>query len=209
MCFAIVVNVRNNKWPALNKALAAIRFTTVWTRLATVGAIAIAGIACFTVFHAWEAKLRWDELSKRLDDTRTETKAVYERIGVLLNNDGRFMTDYGIFLLEDSADCRQACVILEKAKKLFISRSTIETLAEAYSKQGNDKKSIENYEWLCQYLPNKFRPRLHLLLLYNRTGDTVDAKKLAHAILAMPVKIPSPDVDNVKLEAEAVLSGMR
>jgi hypothetical protein len=209
MCFAIVVNVRNNKWPALDKALAAIRLPTVWTRLATVGAIGIAGIACVTVFHAWEAKLRWDELSKRLDDTRAETKAVYEKIGVLLNNDGRFMTDYGIFLLEDSADCRQACVILEKAKKLFISRSTIETLAEAYSKQGNDKKSIENYEWLCQYLPNKFRPRLHLLSLYNRTGDTVDAKKLAHAILAMPVKIPSLDVDNVKLEAEAVLSGMR
>lgn len=209
MCFAIVVKAGNNKGPALARALAAIKLPNVCTRLATVGAVAIAGIACFTVIRAWEAKLEWDEISKRLNDTRAETKAVYEKVGESLNNDGRFMTDYGIFLLEDSADCQQACVLLEKAKKYFISRSTIETLAEAYRKQGNDTKAIENYEWLCQYLPNKFGPRLQLLSLYQRTRDTVEAKKLAHEILAMPVKIPSPDVDKVKQEAAAALSGIR
>lgn len=48
-------------------------------------------------------------------------------------------------------------------------------------------------------------PRRMLLLLYCQRQDTLHAQKLAKDILSMPIKIPSEEVTEVKLEAEEIL----
>ena len=110
---------------------------------------------------------------------------------------------------EDSTDCANASIILEEAKKYFISSVTIETLAQAYKKTGNYKKAIENYEWLCHYLPNIFGTKLELLKLYVDVGDTANARKTANVIMTMPVKLGSHELDRIKVQTESILHQLK
>ncbi|MFT3749345.1 MAG: O-antigen ligase family protein [Agriterribacter sp.] len=119
----------------------------------------------------------------------------------LLNNNGKFLSVYGLWLTQDSARSAEGIQMLEKARTYFISRNSIEYLAKAYLQVGNYEKSIEQWQWVSNYLPNRFLPRYELMNIYLATGDTINAKKTAHAILEIPVKFYSGEIERIKLAA--------
>ncbi|OQP64002.1 hypothetical protein A3860_21515 [Niastella vici] len=203
LCFAIaaVVNETRYAWFKMPGQL-----SNAPARLLPAILIIPAAIVACRAFGLWQAKQELDTLRNQLNASRTGLNGEYIRLMEPFKYNGKFLTEYGIFLSEDSADCVKASIILEEAKKYFISRITIETLAEAYRKSGNQKKAIENYEWLCHYLPNKFGTKVELLKLFHETKDTLNARAIAHTILTMPVKIPSTEVDKLKAEAETILN---
>ncbi|WP_165760271.1 O-antigen ligase family protein [Niastella populi] len=205
-CFAIAAIVNENKWKIFRKLNLPDQLYNAVSRAIPVILIVIAGFAVYSAFGQWQAKRDWDKLRNRLDGDRAGIIAEYGRLYEVLSYDGKFLTDYGMTLLEDSADCRKASFILEEAKKYFISRITIETLAKAYKKEGDFRKAIQNYEWLCHYLPNRFGTKLELLKLYELVGDTTKARLTAHMILSMPVKIESHEVERIKGETRSILN---
>jgi hypothetical protein len=208
-CFAIAAIVNDHTWSLFSAPRIPHQFHNTVARLLPVVLIIIAGFATYTAFGQWQAMQNWTKLRNRLDGTRAEIKGEYSRLYKLLQYDGKFLTDYGMTLLDDSSDCNRAVVILEEAKQYFISKVTIESLAQAYKKTGDYKKAIENYEWLCHYLPNKFGTRLELLKLYDVRGDRANARKTANLILTMPVKIRSRELDRIKIETQNILNRLQ
>lgn len=157
------------------------------------------GIREYGAFKNWEA-LKQGELTDQ-DRLLKEYKAIYYH----LSQNGKFLTDYGSVLSEDSTSYTEATTVLERAKQLHITRLGIEQLAEIYKKQHNLDKAIALRQWLCYFLPNRFLLKKELLQLYQAKGDEAKAKQTAQAILAMPVKIPSSEVTGIKHEAKRVL----
>jgi tetratricopeptide (TPR) repeat protein len=204
-CFATAAMVNENRWRLLQAPRLPDRLSNIAGRLLQMVLIVIAVVAAYVAFGQWRAKKDWDKLRNQLFSSRAEIHAGYRQLYNTLHYDGKFLTDYGMFLAEDSADCPKAVAVLEEAKKYVITRVAIETLAQAYKKTGNYQKAIENYQWLCNYLPNKFGTKLELLTLYVAVNDSVNARKTAHTILTMPVKIPSREVDRIKNETTGIL----
>lgn len=153
--------------------------------------------AAFAIYQKWKAAESWNSAR----EGRTVTAStLWPQLNKTLGRDGKFLTEYGRWQVENG-HAKAAIVTLEKARQYFISRNTIEALATAYEQTGNYRAAIETRWWLCDFLPNRFAPRYQLLKLYKKTGDTAGVKKVANIILAMPVKIPSAEVDTIKEEA--------
>jgi hypothetical protein len=146
----------------------------------------------------------WSITSEVCTFNRSAIKVPYAQLYKNLNNDGKFLTEYGEFLLTDNSDWRSTVKILELARTKLVTVKTLETLAHAYS-NNNKKKAIDTYIWLTNYIPNKFRFRNNLLMLYQANGDTINAINTAKQIISMPVKVPSTDVRNFKTQASQYL----
>jgi hypothetical protein len=144
------------------------------------------------------AKYEWDSLREKSFIPRMEAKKRYLALYKILGQDGKFLSEYGEFLSQNSVDCVEAVKVLEKAKLYFLSRKTVETTAYAYRQIKNYSKAIENFEWLSNFLPNRFIPKFELFKTYIQIGDGHKAEKLADVILNMPVKIPSETVEEIK-----------
>jgi len=150
----------------------------------------------FTLYQKWKAAESWN--------VQLESGAVAApELNKQLNHDGKFLTEYGQWQL-DNGHPKEAVATLEKARQYFISRNTMEALASAYEEAGNYAAAIETRKWLCNFLPNRFVPKYKLLQLYQKTGDTTSAKKMAGIISTMPVKIPSAEVDQIKEAAKNI-----
>lgn len=125
----------------------------------------------------------------------------------IFKDNGKFLTDYGTILSQKSAD-GEAIAILEQARQLFISRASVEAAAVAYSKQNDYPKAIESWDWVCNYVPNRFTPRYELLKLYQVIKDTTSIKRVANSIITIPVKVSSLEVDRIRKETIEVLKDM-
>jgi tetratricopeptide (TPR) repeat protein len=170
--------------------------------------ILLSGYTAFIAFKHLMAKNRWHNLRNNYTLSRDETKANYADLYPTLKHDGKFLTEYGGYLIEDSADCIKAVEVLERAKQYFISRKTIEATGYAYWQLKNYSKAIENFEWLSNFIPSLFAPKYELLKLYNEKGDNENAKRMANIILTMPVKIPSDRVEQIKEDTKKILQNL-
>ncbi|MGN7787210.1 O-antigen ligase family protein [Niabella sp. 22666] len=143
--------------------------------------------------------------ARDMSNVRTSV-AQYTRLYKNLKNDGKFLTDYGNLLLQDSSMSENAVKVLQNAKKNFIASASVELLAKAYEENGELQKAITEQEWLCQFLPNKFSTKLKLLKMYVAFDDTSGVQRTAKGILKMPIKVPSLEVEQVLYEAEQILT---
>ncbi|TWF40410.1 O-antigen ligase-like membrane protein [Chitinophaga polysaccharea] len=164
----------------------------------------IAALGSYNSFEQWKAKMQWDKLRNQgLADV--EERKGYEQLYEAFKYNGKFLTEYGMFLMKDSASSQEAVTILEEAKRYVISSINMEALGRSYKKAGNYKMAIENYRWLSNYIPSRFTTKMELLKLYDQVKDTENAQKIARTILTMPVKIPSYEVVRIKKEAGNML----
>jgi tetratricopeptide (TPR) repeat protein len=154
------------------------------------------------------AVYEWASLRNNYTLTREELKLKYANIYQSLYFDGKFLTEYGEYLLQNNADCPQAVKILEEAKKYFFTLRTAKATGYAYWQIKNYSKAIEHFEWISCYMPNRFGIKYELLKLYKESADITNAKRIAKVILTMPVKIPSSKVDQIKWNARQMLSSL-
>ena len=73
--------------------------------------------------------------------------------------------------------------------------------------QGDFETAIPHYQNAAHMCPVRFAPLSGMLQTYQQTGDTVKADSIAQTIIDKPVKIPSPDIDEMKAEAASLLTG--
>ncbi|MBC7912907.1 MAG: O-antigen ligase family protein [Pyrinomonadaceae bacterium] len=200
-CFAVTERIRDCKFydRVVNRPVIS-RLSLGMALLLLVVAMTGAKIA----FEKYNSVKKWETL-EQTNSTREAKKEQYFNLNKNLSTNGKFLTSYGEFLQKDSADFLQAVLVLTKAKKYFTSYQTISALAMAYWRVKNYNKAIENFEWLSNYVPNKFGVKYELMKLYIESGDFNRAKHYANLILIMPVKIPSDKVDEIKFEVRKTL----
>jgi hypothetical protein len=181
--------LKKNQWLYINRALIAL-------------CVCVVSFTFYKGRLAYNAFTQWAVLR---DTNGGDTWSDYEKIYPVLNNDGKFLTEYGTALLKDRDRIYTAICILEQAKQLSITRQSMESLAIAY---GNAKKynaAIANQQFLINYLPNKFLPRYDLLQTYVLIKDTINVKEIGKTILRMPVKINSFKVERIKKNTNDIL----
>lgn len=205
LCFAIAVTVRDNKpQPGKYFSLNRIPVTKPLILLLFI-------LSCYTSYKSIKqsaAARDWNDLRGNYSLSHEQVKARYSDLYPILQHDGKFLTDYGEFLLQDSMDAQKAIEILEQAKGCFISRKTVEATENAYVKNHNYTKAIQNAGWLSYFLPNSFGVKYELLTLYKQSGNLIKARTIANTILTMPVKIPSYEVTHIKEKTRQVLKKM-
>ena len=155
-------------------------------------------------FQKYYATLKWSEtksgISNFVDIHKPESNFIFSA----LQNDGKFLAEYGNYIFEHGGDLKTPTDYLERSKHTFISRKSVENLAYLYLQQKQYENAAENFEWLVNYMPNIYSYRLELLRIYQKTTLNSKAKKMALEILKMPVKIPSKEVDLIKLETISI-----
>lgn len=202
LCFAIAVYCRQEtyyshikpntimpKWLCTIKPFSKIAFIAV--------IIIIIGFTSYKGLSELKSVRQW-QLMQNDPGQQRDLQQQYKTLYTSLKYNGKFLTGYGIWLGTDSARCKQAIDILQQARQYFISSVTIEAATEAFACAGNYPRAIEDCQWLSDYMPNKFLNKYELLKLYQTMKDTSRVKQIAHFILNMPVKIPSPEIDGIK-----------
>ncbi|MEX6690958.1 hypothetical protein QTN47_25845 [Danxiaibacter flavus] len=136
--------------------------------------------------------------------SRKNAQLEYQSLYPVLKFNGKFLSEFGMLLTEDSANYYQATIILKEAQKYFLAESNIAALGICYKKVKNIDAAITTYVDLVNYIPSKFKTRLELLKLYVEANDTFNVRKAADIILTMPVKIPSIEVNWIKEEVHGI-----
>jgi len=79
-------------------------------------------------------------------------------------------------------------------------------LSLIYEHKGEIHKTEELLKKNTGIEPFKFKPRINLMDFYGRTGKFKEQKETSQAIIDLPVKIPSKEVDEYKKRAKEVIS---
>jgi hypothetical protein len=204
-CFALAVTIRENPMPA-NKYFSFNKKPVFKPLLFLL--FLLSGYTSYEGLRQVGAAQEWNDLREKYSLTPEQTKDRYNNLHSTLQYDGKFLTEYGEYLLQDSTDAPVAIEILEKAKTCFISKKTIQALGSAYLRTNNYSKAIENLEWLSYYVPNRFGAKYELLKLYKQSGNLAKTRQIANIILTMPVKIPSYEVSEIKENTRQVLKAL-
>jgi hypothetical protein len=138
--------------------------------------------------------------TKEASLTYSSQKYMYTNIYPILQEDGKFLTDYGIFLLDDSLEAPDALAILVRAREKFISRESMMALGNAYWKVKDRQNAIACFNFVKNYIPYTFEPKYDLMRLYLESGNYSRARSMAAMIINTPAKIPSDKVTFIKKE---------
>jgi O-antigen polymerase len=147
---------------------------------------------------------KW-EMAQKIDNP-SNLQHAFHVLYPMLKMNGQFLNSYGKILFRQEKYL-EAIAVLNQAKDYLIYEDTFKFTALAYEEMGDYKSSEKEFYFLINMLPNRFYPRLLLTRLYLRQGDIFAASILAKETLAMPVKIPSSEVDFVKHEMQVLLQG--
>jgi len=134
-------------------------------------------------------------------------KQAYHRFYPYLKTDGKYLTDYGRFVLQNrremtNHDLDSAIEILEEAKTIAISKDQMEALAYAYWMKKDYRNAISCFEWLNDFLPYLFEPKLALMKIYIEMRNFDHAGRIGRVIIQMPPKVQSDEVSKIKMEAK-------
>lgn len=172
--------------------------------------IAIIIILIFILFSAFNGFKQvgyisdWRALRNDVFKDSLQTQRGYTNLLLKLQNNGKFFLDMGE-QLADIGNASEGVSLLEKSKHTYISYRTLNSTAMAYYQIGNLSKTIENFEMASNLIPSKFTPKLELLNLYLQCHDTTKAKQMSEIILSMPVKKPSPRINEIQNQAKGIL----
>lgn len=71
-------------------------------------------------------------------------------------------------------------------------------LADNYCHLREYDRAECHYRYAARMCPNRFMPLYRLVKLYEQTGRTAEARRLAGQIIVKPVKVPSFTIDRIK-----------
>jgi tetratricopeptide (TPR) repeat protein len=169
-------------------------------------ALALSLVAGYFSFERMIFVEQWKSARHDYSLSRNEALSIYSSAYNKLNDDGKFLADYAAFLMQEAGNCQPAAALAERSKQYFICTENYYTAATAYKCLGNYDKAIENYQFISWYIPVLYRPKYEMALLYRQSGNNQAALALARQIIDMPVKIASPEIDQMKAEMKQWIS---
>lgn len=114
----------------------------------------------------------------------------------LQDNEGYLEIKYEHLMQEGNIQAAETT--LKKLIKTVASNNNYLRLANLYFIKGETKKAEKAYLLAVHMVPNRFRSRYALYNFYKATGQACKSVECAKEILALPVKIPSYEVERVK-----------
>lgn len=161
--------------------------------------------ASYFCFGRASAVRQWKYASNNYGLTQQQTNILYHKLYARLRDDGKFLAGYARMLMEQGGNCAPAAALLEKSKQHFITIDTYYAAARAYNCLGRHDLAIAQYQFIAWYVPVLFRPKYEMARLYMESGQTAAAMRLARQVVSMPVKIPSPEIDQMKAEMKQLI----
>jgi O-antigen ligase len=172
--------------------------------VASIG-VCIAGLA----LTIWEmtCEHEWAKLNRGVE--RHYTAAVidrYDKLSSHYHNNPRFLYSYMYAQYKVS----RLDEVLGTYQQLHQYADTydMELLAgDTYRHLQQHNEALQHYEtamWMC---PVRFAPLEGMMQTYRDNGDTFRADSIAQVILEKPVKIPSPQVEEIKRKAKEAVQG--
>ncbi len=173
--------------------------------VASIG-ICFAGLA----LTIWEmtCEHEWAKLNRGVE--RHYTAAVidrYDKLSSHYHNNPRFLysymyAQYKVSRLDDALKTYQQL-------RLYADTYDMELLTgDTYQHLQQHKNALLHYEnamWMC---PVRFAPLEGMMQTYMDSGDVLHADSMAQVILSKPVKVPSPQVKEIRRKAKEAVKGL-
>lgn len=129
----------------------------------------------------------------------------YVKAHPLLQDNGMFLFDYGVFLYKRK-EYRNSIAVLTQSNLLRADIDVVLYLGQNYEALA-DYTTAEQYYFNAMYsIPNRFRPKYLLLKLFITRHDTENAKAMAEDIVTARVKVHSPEVYDIRNFAKEYLA---
>ncbi|MBO9729511.1 MAG: O-antigen ligase family protein [Chitinophaga sp.] len=131
-------------------------------------------------------------------------EASYRQLYHQLENEPQFLYTYGTELCLHEK-YKEAIPVLTKAALDFNYYDLYVRLGECYDRVGQKEAAERSYLKASFLVPNRFYPRYRLMKYYAANGASDKAVKWANTIIGMDIKIPSAQIDSIKLKASALI----
>jgi tetratricopeptide (TPR) repeat protein len=157
-------------------------------------------IACNAYSYADTCRA-WNRALANFGIDREKSLSQLKKLYPELKNNSVFLTTYGKALSFGEYH-QEATVVLEKAvARQPLSLSYIE-LGKSYEAAGFPEKALACWKHAGWMVPARFAPLYLAMKLHFKNGEYDRAKEYAGQLLAKKIKIDSPEIDQMKREAE-------
>ena len=133
-----------------------------------------------------------------------EAETQYRKLLPIFGQNGEFLFMYGATLTLSKKYAR-AVPVLENAKQSYNDPKLWISLADANEGVGKYEQAESELKKASDIEPHEFYPRYLLMKLFTKERKLDDALAVAKEIVVMPVKIPSPAVQEVKGKADSLI----
>ena len=151
--------------------------------------------------------LKWAEMSRRCIAGQTERMLPhYEKMMPWMDWNPLFLYNYAAEL-NYVERYKESLALTKVCMKVYNDYDVQLLLADNLEHCGQSKQAITAYRHASDMIPSRFIPLESMMDLYQQTGDTINARLLANEILEKPVKIPSPQVKEIRRKAKEAVKG--
>ena len=194
MTFILVIGAIPIRYLTIGKA---IRY-----EIACILFVSLSGTGCMLYQN-----LKWAEMSRRCIAGQTERMLPhYEKMIPWMDWNPLFLYNYAVEL-NYVERYKESLALTKECMKVYNDYDVQLLLADNLEHCGQSKQAITAYRHASDMIPSRFIPLESMMDLYQQTGDTINARLLANEILEKPVKIPSPQVKEIKRKARETVKG--
>ncbi|WP_321287536.1 hypothetical protein [uncultured Sunxiuqinia sp.] len=151
--------------------------------------------------------MKWKEIAtKSLNGKTEEMLPEYEKLyrNSLLKKHPFFLYNYGAELNYAEQYARSTAILVVCQKK-FNDYDLQMLLADNYEQTGETELAIQQFDRAANMIPCRFLPLYRIFKIYKQSDNIEKAKKYARLLVCKQIKIPSPTVKAIKLEAKKFL----
>lgn len=146
----------------------------------------------------------WAKLNRAVE--RHYTAAVIDRYDKLYRhycNNPRFL--YSYMVAQYKVSRLDEAVSTYQQLRQYADTYDMELLVgDTYRHKQLHVEALQHYETAMNMCPVRFAPLEGMMQTYMDSGDVLRADSMAQVILSKPVKVPSPQVEEIKRKAEAL-----
>jgi tetratricopeptide (TPR) repeat protein len=160
-----------------------------------------------SIFSFWQYRFEIRNFNKlqKIETAKTlfaagyvsEANNTFNELYPSLKEDLSFLSDYNGVLVGSGRLAKKISIIKELNRQYTSSRLYLE-LAQLYQELGLYKNAEVNYLLAVYMVPNRFVPRKALFDFYSGSGQLSRANFWKAQLLAMPIKIPSAQIDHIR-----------
>lgn len=122
-----------------------------------------------------------------------------------LRNNGLFLQKYGKSFSMNK-QYNEAIQLLQEGEIFYVDEVWFTTIGDAYKGLKKYDQSEHYYKMAANMVPHKFYPLYLLLKLYEEVGQMDKSEAIARTILEKKVKVHSTAIEEIRMEAEKILT---
>jgi O-antigen polymerase len=128
----------------------------------------------------------------------------YKKSLPIIKYNGDFLTNYGK-ALSMAGEHDKAIKILQEAARYFPNAVVYTALGDSYKATGQNTKAESAYLHAWYMNPSRFYPKYLLAKLYDESGQTAKARRIAIELLKKEIKVESTAVKQIKEEMQKIV----